>query len=597
MFFGRQPVTRGARWLESIVITVSAPILGSLVVPADPYLLRAPFPWLALAPVFVALQHGVWAGLFSSMLLCGGAVWHSLSNGALPASFASWGIGCVVLAAIAGQFRDSLRAKVALNEQRAEDLQDRLERSERTRHVIQLSHAKLAERVAASRSSLVAAVEGAQLRMAEASNIHDLAGVMLEVLASQGNLHAASLYLTDESSALRAHPLASFGGTGESSARHPLVQRAFTTGKLAAIVDAVDPNVLDKSVLVAVPLITSQRQILGVVAVHQMPFMSFQADHLNHVFVLAGHISDMLFDRSRALYSELERPTEIAELREHGLPELPEAVVPAPSSERASEQPAVILPEPALEVEAALPEPELDVQPEPIATETVIPEPEEVPDPMEDDATISIEVETPSAPVERPRARITAPTIELPPPRAARKHAAPKQPVAPAVIARVETKTVRVPAPVMPSHPEKNPLKRTMSLLVPERASVPAPAPVAKSEAPSMPAAKSTPAPATTHTASPSEPPRTIEASGLLRVRVPPAPKPQAKREDVTETRLVQRPRYEIRSKHVTRTFPAVKLPKPGTESQPEASSERPRAQASIRSQVAEAASRNCGSR
>jgi hypothetical protein len=294
----------GSRWLEVLVITAAAPVLGSLIAPGDAYLLRAPFPWVALAPLLVALQHGLWAGLISALLLSGGAIWYVMALATVPAAtLGSWSLGCVLLAVIAGQLRDTARARSRDIEQRSEELRDRLERSERTRHLIQLSHAKLVERIAASRSSLVAAIEGGQRRMSDARSMHELGQVLLDVLASQGNLHAASVYIVgSEPTTLVTQPVASLGGTGASSARHPLVVRARQSGRLAAIVDAGDPEPRDRSVLAAVPLITSARRVVGVVAVHQMPFMAFQAEHLQQLFVLAGHLADMLFDRWSALH-------------------------------------------------------------------------------------------------------------------------------------------------------------------------------------------------------------------------------------------------------------------------------------------------------
>jgi hypothetical protein len=301
MFFRRGQTGAAGRfgWFpEVMVITAAAPVLGSLVNPSDPYMLHSPFPWLMLAPLAVALQHGLWAGLTSSVVLSGLAGWQALSSGPIPASFASWSIGCGLTAMIAGQIRDSVRGRAEKLAQRAETLEDRLERSERTRHLIQLSHAKLEERVAAQRSSLAGAIEDAERRMAVAHSMHELGQVLLDVVAAQGHLHAATLYIAArDHGILLSEPVASFGGTGASSARHALVVRAFKTGKLAAIVDAVEAARTDTSVLAAVPLITARRRTVGVVAVHQMPFMMFHADHLNQVFVLAGHLADLLIDR------------------------------------------------------------------------------------------------------------------------------------------------------------------------------------------------------------------------------------------------------------------------------------------------------------
>jgi hypothetical protein len=315
MIFGREKTGAASRafgWVEVVVITAAAPVLGSLADPSDPYLLHSPFPWLLLAPLAVALQHGLWGGLVSSALLSGAAAFQTMSDGALPAEFASWSIGCALVALIAGQIRDTVRGRAQQLAERADSLQDRLERSERTRHLIQLSHAKLEERVTASRSSLAGALEDAERRMAAAQSMQELGQVVLDVLATQGHLHSASLYI-----AARAHgilvsePVASFGGTGESSARHPLVGRAFDSGKLAAVVEAVEAARNDTSVLAAIPLITSRRRTVGVVAVHHMPFMVFHADHLNQVFMLAGQLTDMLFDRWSALREDPTGSTQI----------------------------------------------------------------------------------------------------------------------------------------------------------------------------------------------------------------------------------------------------------------------------------------------
>jgi len=87
------------------------------------------------------------------------------------------------------------------------------------------------------------------------------------------------------------------------------VVRAFQTGKLAAIVDGLPAARHATQVLAAVPLITARRRIVGVVAVHQLPFRMFHEDQLNQVVALAGHLADLLFDRWTVVHSapQLER--------------------------------------------------------------------------------------------------------------------------------------------------------------------------------------------------------------------------------------------------------------------------------------------------
>lgn len=300
MDFGRRKSGRALfSWApEVMLITAAAPVIGLFVNPADPYLLHGPFPWLMLAPLALALSHGLWAGLTSMALLSGLAGWEALSAGTVTASFARWSIGCGLTVLIAGQIRDWVRERRDKLATRADHLQDQLGQSERSRPSVQRSHAKLEARVISNRPSLAAASDGAERRIAGGHSIHELGQILLDVLATQGHLHAASLYVADcDHGLLLSEPVASFGGTSASSSQHPLVVRAFTTGKLASVVDGLEVARNDTSVLVAVPLITARRRTVGVVAVEQMPFMMFHADQLDQVLALAGHLADLLFDR------------------------------------------------------------------------------------------------------------------------------------------------------------------------------------------------------------------------------------------------------------------------------------------------------------
>ncbi|HKU40668.1 MAG TPA: GAF domain-containing protein [Polyangiales bacterium] len=438
------------RWLEVVVITAAAPVIGSLVAPSDAYLLKAPFPWLVLAPLLVALQHGMWGGLASAVLLSAGALWYVMALGSVGVTtLASWSIGNVLVAIIAGQLRDSARARSQSLEQRGEELQDRLERSERTRHLIQLSHAKLAERVAASRSSLAGAIDGAQRRMADARSMHELGQALLEVLAAQGNLHAASLYIAGrEPNQLVPQPVATFGNSGPSSAHHPLVERAFESGKLAAIVDTGDRSLRDRSVLVAVPLITSARRIVGVVAVHQLPFMAFQAEHLQQVFVLAGHLTDMLFDRWAQLHAQPREASAVVvraapesvheheQVHEHHSTQRTWRGMPAvrPELEAAEEVTAPVFAQPSSTVEA-----EPVAVPELVATPIVVrefsPVPEAKQSTLRQFAAVTATQSEPEVRVEEQRTRFTVPPITLPPKRSGAARVTTPAPVAEPAIA------------------------------------------------------------------------------------------------------------------------------------------------------------------
>jgi hypothetical protein len=51
-------------------------------------------------------------------------------------------------------------------------------------------------------------------------------------------------------------------------------------------------------------VITSSGHLVGVVAIHQMPFMAFQAEQLRSLLMIVGQLGDMMNDRLRELANQ-----------------------------------------------------------------------------------------------------------------------------------------------------------------------------------------------------------------------------------------------------------------------------------------------------
>ncbi|HEY2734457.1 MAG TPA: hypothetical protein VGI70_10760, partial [Polyangiales bacterium] len=154
--------TRLHAWLETLTISMTAPLLGLLASRADPYLIHASFPWLALVPLLVGAKHGLRPGLISALVLSGGASLHALRLHALSPQLASWIAGCLLAGAIAGRFRDVARRRRWLLDERANGLALQLERSRRSRELLEISHGRLAQRMAAPATSLEDSIQGAE---------------------------------------------------------------------------------------------------------------------------------------------------------------------------------------------------------------------------------------------------------------------------------------------------------------------------------------------------------------------------------------------------------------------------------------------------
>jgi hypothetical protein len=317
--------TRLHRWLETLTISMAAPLLGLVAHPADPYLVAAAFPWLALVPLLVGASHGLAPGVVSAVLLAAGATAHGLRFHALQPELASWAAGCLITGAIAGQFRDAARRRRWLLDERAHGLSLQLERAQRARQMLALSHERLEQRTAAVASSLDASLQDAEQRMAQHSTGAELGQTLLEVLAMQGIVQAATLYRVLDAARSRATPIAQLGAARVGAEPHALVRRVLETGGFAGSADAetfASGAARDWSVVAAVPVSSASGRLVGVVAVHQMPFMALAPDQLRNTLLLASYLADLM----EASLKRLE-PQPSAAARKRAKPPL---MLPAP---------------------------------------------------------------------------------------------------------------------------------------------------------------------------------------------------------------------------------------------------------------------------
>ncbi len=297
-FVGRQS------WIEIVAITVVVPLGVYFFHPRDPFLLNAGFPWLVLVPLLIGAQHGLRGAIASSALLSVGA-WLLGGN---VTSLSQWSAGGLSAGVVSGYCRDRIRSRLSCSGQLVEEYGARLARLSRAHAVLKLSHQRLEERLSAQSWSLASAVNEAERRLASCESPESAAQIALEVFFNHAMVQSASLLLqpiTGRASSDDARALTLQGQLGPARSvdvRHPLIERALETGRLVAIDVHADASA-DPSVLAAVPISTASGAKLGVLVVHEMPFMAFQAAHLKNIASLALYIGDLLaapFDGTRS---------------------------------------------------------------------------------------------------------------------------------------------------------------------------------------------------------------------------------------------------------------------------------------------------------
>lgn len=309
---------RTRRWLETLAITLAGPALGLAFHARDPFWMHASVPWLLALPLLCGAQYGLAHAVVSSGMLAGLAYAYGNGTGHPDLVLLSnWGLGALIFGAVAGQFRDSREERLLRASALVAHLSERVERSDRAGRVLKISHERLEERLAATRWSLGGSLELAQRNMRGLCSRRELGEVVLDVLASQAMVQVASLYWAGSGQLLPV-PVATLGSPPASAQLHPLVSRAWTTQRLTAVGDATaalggDVNA-DGAVLAAAPVITSSGHSVGVVAIHQMPFMAFQTEQLRALLVIVGQLGDAMNDRLRELaLQNIVSPRSVAE--------------------------------------------------------------------------------------------------------------------------------------------------------------------------------------------------------------------------------------------------------------------------------------------
>jgi hypothetical protein len=236
------------------------------------------------------------------MLLCAGAGAEVVLTGGLALSPAL-GVACCAIAAVAGRACDAKRERCERLRRHAVTLEAALVRERASRHVLQLSHERLAQQLAGAPHSLQASVEVAVPRLAALQSVAEFGRLLLDLLAQHAELQGGAVFVVDGEGRLLEQAVARSGCAGADSdtvAGSRLVLRAFRTRRLTSVVDAGGVasvgaagglGAASDHVLAALPLLAADAMLLGVVAIEQMPFTAFHPAALRQAFVLVSRVA------------------------------------------------------------------------------------------------------------------------------------------------------------------------------------------------------------------------------------------------------------------------------------------------------------------
>lgn len=290
------PVTVWGGWFETFVLTAIVIAASFITQQHDPFRLNGGFPWPLLAPLLAGLRYGFVYGFVSALLILailGVAInqqWQTATGFPLP-----WAIGVVVVAMVAGEFRDMWGRRLHRLEGAYQYRAERLEEFTRSYQLLRLSHDRLEQTVANSGSSLREGIMNLQSTLdgidgLNASSLQRL----IEFIAEYGALTQACIVGIVADRIDTGRILACIGENFLISDDDPVVTSALESGELAAVNLISEYAMEQNQLLAAIPLADSTGEIHAMLVVRSMPFFAFQENNLRLIAVLVAHGVDHL---------------------------------------------------------------------------------------------------------------------------------------------------------------------------------------------------------------------------------------------------------------------------------------------------------------
>lgn len=287
--------------LETLGAVVVAIGILWLFVPDNPLLLGYGFPWVWLVPLILALRYGTLLGALAALVVLG--AWGVFYGQAAASTFPRmYFLGGLMLVLIGGQFGDIWGARLSRARTVNGYLNDRLAALTKNHFLLRLSHERLENDLLAKPTTLRDTLT--QLRnIALAAREHgggtdqpDVAQLpgaepFLQWTAQACQLEVAAMVRVT-AKRIDTEPVARVGTPFDIVADDPLIRHCIDTHTLGHP-QAPELRTEDSSRYVAcAPVLSGADELIGLVVVNQMPFLSLSYENLQFLLVLLGYYAD-----------------------------------------------------------------------------------------------------------------------------------------------------------------------------------------------------------------------------------------------------------------------------------------------------------------
>ena len=286
-----------SRLLETLLWPALLVFLCFVGNPNNPFYINEGFPWPWLGPWLIGLRYGVGYGAVAALGVLGS--WAVLTL--QPVFLRLYFLGGAIATLIAGEFGSYWRSQILRSKETLHFLNDKVERLTRRLYLVKLSHDELeyemVDRPGTLRESLI------ELRVLmdrhTRENPLEAAGMpgaqfMLDFVVQHCRIESASMYSVRMEPTIELTRVAFAGRMPDPANDDPMVVRALETGYQVHLQDTLMSSASNKQLIAATPLISSERQPFGLVAIGSMPFTALTADNLQTIAVLIESYADYL---------------------------------------------------------------------------------------------------------------------------------------------------------------------------------------------------------------------------------------------------------------------------------------------------------------
>ena len=280
------------KWLETVVITLCAISLGFFFERNNLFQIGGEFPWIWTAPVLIALRYGVAPGIVSSLILI--FTWELLdyltgNHENFPEQFF---LGGSILVLLCGEFSEAWGIRLRRAEETKHYLDERLSRITLRHLLLRLSHDRMEQEILTKPVTLRDALGGMRkLTAVQGGAKLPASQSVLQLLTQYCQLESSAIFV---SSGKDGYERASaIGSPPDLKPNDPLLIYALENHALShLLIDGLADSELPSPFLVIAPILTSDKKLLGVLAIDRMPFLALNLENLQMLSVMLGYYAD-----------------------------------------------------------------------------------------------------------------------------------------------------------------------------------------------------------------------------------------------------------------------------------------------------------------